>query len=132
MEPIPLASASVRASASPEAAILDLYASGESATWAQGAADIGSFERMRLASQTAQFGQLVWSKRYFDHEATRTKYREIIQNIKNGDFAKEWHTEKQAGAPRLKSAWKDNRTHPMIVDEDRLYQTLGRRSGKDS
>lgn len=117
----------VEAGCSAEAVLLDLYASGESVEWAQGAVDLGAFERMRLASHTAQFGHLVWSKRYFDDEGTRRHLREVIQNIKNGSFAKEWRAEQEAGLPRLNQVWQENRAHSMMQAEHRLYQILGRR-----
>jgi len=56
----------VEAGCSPEAVMLDLYASGESVKFAEYGRDLGAFERMKRASQTAQFGHLVWSKKYFD------------------------------------------------------------------
>lgn len=121
----------VESGCSPEAVMLDLYASGESVTWAQGAVDLGAFERMKLASQTAQFGHLVWSQQFFDKEGTMKRYREMIDKIKSGEFARTWHGEKTRNAPQLDEIWKDNRAHEMMAAEDRLYQILGRRP-KDS
>ena len=43
----------VEAGCSPEAVLLDLYASGESVKWAEYGRDLGAFERMKRASQTA-------------------------------------------------------------------------------
>jgi ketol-acid reductoisomerase len=117
----------VEAGCSPEAVILDLYASGESVEWAQGAVDMGAFERMKLASHTAQFGHLVWSQSYFNAEETRRHLRVVIENIKNGNFAKEWYAEQAAGLPRLKRVWQRNSEHSMLEAEHRLYQILGRR-----
>jgi ketol-acid reductoisomerase len=117
----------VEAGCSPEAVILDMYASGESAVWAQAAMELGAFERMRLASHTAQFGHMVWCRRYFDDDEMRRHLRDVIKNIKDGSFAQEWHDEQQAGLPRLKRAWQQNREHPMMEAEDRLYRLLGRR-----
>ena len=65
----------VEAGCTPEAIMLDLYASGESVKWAEYGRDLGSFERMKRASQTARFGHLVWSKQYFDRDAALNEMR---------------------------------------------------------
>ncbi len=117
----------VEAGYSPEAVLLDLYASGESAVWAQAAADLGAFERMRLASHTAQFGHLVWAQRHFDPEVTRVRLRKMIQDIKSGAFTREWTEEQRTGLVRMHQAWAHNRAHPMMEEEERLYRILGRR-----
>jgi len=116
----------IEAGYSPEAVILDLYASGEGVEWAQGAVDLGHLERMKLASQTAQFGHQVWAQKYFDAEATREHYREMLEYVRNGDFAQDWYAEQQAGLPRLKRVWQMNREHPLVQAERELYRTLGR------
>ncbi|TMI82469.1 MAG: ketol-acid reductoisomerase [Bacillati bacterium ANGP1] len=117
----------VEAGYSPEAILLDLYASGESAVWAQAAADLGSFDRMKLASHTAQFGHLVWAQRQFDPERTRERLRTMIQDIKSGIFTREWTEEQRTGLVRLQQVWAQNRAHPMMEAEERLYRILGRR-----
>lgn len=116
----------VEAGYSPEAILLDLYASGEGIEWAKGAVDLGLFERMKLASPTAQFGHQVWALKYFDAEGTRERMREILEHIRNGDFAREWHAEEAAGFPRLKRVWQMNREHPISREERNLYKILGR------
>jgi ketol-acid reductoisomerase len=121
----------VEAGCSPEAVILDLYASGESIKWAEYGRDLGAFERMKRASQTAQFGHLVWSQRYFDREAALEGSRKIIADIKNGSFYKALKAQKRANLSQVDETKAENSRHSMIEREDRLYQILGRRPKVD-
>jgi ketol-acid reductoisomerase len=121
----------VEAGCSPEAIILDLYASGESIKWAEYGRDLGAFERMKRASQTAQFGHLVWAQRYFDREAALDGARKIIGDIKNGAFYEALKAQKQANLRQVDEVKASNSGHEMLKREDRLYQILGRRPKQD-
>ena len=58
--------------------------------------------------------------------------REIITNIRNGTFAKEWMLEQQAGFPTWRRIRRENLRHPVIRKERELYRRLGRISeGED-
>ena len=121
----------VEAGCSPEAIILDLYASGESIKWAEYGRDLGAFERMKRASQTAQFGHLVWSQRYFDREAALEGARKIIGDIKDGSFYQALKAQKQANLRQVDEVKAVNGEHEMLKREDGLYQLLGRRPKQD-
>jgi ketol-acid reductoisomerase len=119
----------VEAGCSPEAVMLDLWASGESVKWAEYGRDLGAFERMKRASQTAQFGHLVWSKQYFDRNAALNEMRGMIGKIKDGSFYKALKAQKQANLKQVEEVMAENNTHEMIKREHVLYQILGRRPG---
>ena len=118
----------VEAGCSPEAVMLDLYASGESVKFAEYGRDLGAFERMKRASQTAQFGHLVWSKKYFDEEKTMEGMREMLTNIKDGSFIKALKEERTKNSRQVDEVWKDNNEHELVKREHELYKLLGRRS----
>lgn len=118
----------VEAGCSPEAVMLDLYASGESIKWAEYGRDLGAFERMKRASQTAQFGHLVWSRQYFDADATRDGMRQMIGNIKDGSFYKALKAQKRKNLSEVENTKAENAKHEMLVREDALYRLLGRRT----
>jgi ketol-acid reductoisomerase len=118
----------VEAGCSPEAVMLDLYASGESVKFAEYGRDLGAFERMKRASQTAQFGHLVWAKQYFDHDKTMENMRKMIGNIKNGSFINALKAERGKNRRQVEEVWEDNNEHELIKREHKLYQLLGRRS----
>ncbi len=117
----------VEAGCSPEAVMLDLYASGEGVKWAEYGRDLGAFERMKRASQTAQFGHLVWSKQYFDRDATLEGMRKMLSNIKDGSFYRALKAQKQANLRAVDEVMAENDAHEMMRREHRLYQLLGRR-----
>ena len=118
----------VEAGCSPEAVMLDLYASGESVKFAEYGRDLGAFERMKRASQTAQFGHLVWAKRYFNHDETLGNMREMIANIKNGSFIDALKAERTKNRRQVEDVWQDNNSHQLVKNEHELYQLLGRRA----
>ena len=121
----------VEAGCSPEAIILDLYASGESIKWAEYGRDLGAFERMKRASQTAQFGHLVWAQQYFDREAALEGARKVIGNIKDGSFYKALKAQKRANLNQVEDTKATNSAHEMMKREDGLYRLLGRRPKQD-
>ncbi len=118
----------VEAGCSPEAVMLDLYASGESVKFAEYGRDLGAFERMKRASSTAQFGHLVWAKQYFDEERTLEGMREILARIKDGSFIEALKAEKKRNQKAVNEVWKENNAHDLVQREHDLYKLLGRRS----
>jgi ketol-acid reductoisomerase len=110
---------------SPEAAILELYASGELAEIANAMAEIGLFEQMILHSRTSQYGQFTRMTKYYE------KIKEIVKSeanqIWNGEFAKEWSLDQLLGYPVLNRLWKIVRNSKLAKSEDKLYKVLGRR-----
>ena len=118
----------VEAGCSPEAVMLDLYASGESVKFAEYGRDLGAFERMKRASATAQFGHLVWSQRYFDEEKTLQGMRAMLAAIRDGSFIRALKAEKTRGRKLVDEAWRANNAHDMVKREHALYRLLGRRA----
>ena len=117
----------VEAGCSPEAVMLDLYASGEGVKFAEYGRDLGAFERMHRTSNTAQFGHLVWAKKYFDEEKTLAGMREMIANIKDGSFIRALKAERDKNQKAIDQTWAENNAEEMIKKEHELYQLLGRR-----
>ena len=111
----------------PEAVLLEMYASGEGVSWAQAAVDLGFWHRLKLGSHTAQYGLEIVGRRYFDEQGTKQAVRKRVEYISSGEFAKEWMLERAAGMPMVKRMRERNLAHPMIEIEDRLYKALGRR-----
>lgn len=117
----------VEAGCSPEVAMLEFYASGEIIETARAYRDIGLFDQLTLHSRTSQYGQEVTSRLPADEEAqVRQKLHGIIDNIRDGTFAKDWMLEQQAGSPVFKRVRKANMNHPMRLAERALYKILGR------
>ena len=115
----------VEAGASPEAALLEFWASGEEMELARVHMTHGLFHQLTLHSQTSQYGQEVTSRLTpEDEEAERNRLRRLIHNIKDGTFARDWALEQQAGAPVWHRVRQANMSHPMIAEEERLLRIL--------
>ena len=63
-------------------------------------------------SETAKYGDFVSGPRVVD-ESTRQRMREVLEDIQNGNFARDWILENQAGLPRYKAMLKKDLTHPI-------------------
>jgi ketol-acid reductoisomerase len=116
----------VEAGASPEAAMLEFWASGEEMELARVHMTHGIFHQLKLHSQTSHYGQEVTSRLSDEEEeAERRRLRRIIARIKDGTFAKEWSLEQLAGYPVWKRVQAENMSHPLIAEEERLLKKLG-------
>lgn len=116
----------VEAGASPEAALLEFWASGEEMELARVHMTHGLFHQLLLHSQVSQYGQEVTSRLSpEDEERERGRLRQIITHIKDGSFARDWALEQQAGMPVWRRVRFENHSHPMIKEEERLLSALG-------
>lgn len=116
----------VDAGASPEAALLEFWASGEEMELARVHMTHGLFHQLKLHSQTSQYGQEVTARLSpEEEEMERKRLHRVIANIKDGTFAKEWALEQQAGFPVWHRVHRENMSHPMIAEEERLLRALG-------
>ncbi len=117
----------VEAGCSPEAAMLEFYASGEGIETARAYRDIGLWDQITLHSRTSQYGQEVTSRLSpEDEETERARLRAIISHIRDGSFAREWTAEQQAGFPEFNRVRDLNMAHEMRAAERKLYKVLGR------
>ncbi|MBK0328040.1 ketol-acid reductoisomerase [Rhodobacteraceae bacterium F11138] len=115
------------AGCSPEAAMLEMYASGEVREIGQYYVDHGLFGQLKLHSRTSEYGQLVYARGKPEHEeAHKDHLRGIVARIRDGSFAKEW-TEVQAnGMSAMKAAQEEIANDPIMIEERKLYERLGR------
>ena len=117
----------VEAGCSPEAAILEFYASGEGIETAKAYRDIALWDQITLHSRTSQYGQEVTSRISAEEEETeRARLRAIISHIQDGSFAREWTSEQRAGFPEFNRVRALNMAHEMRAAERKLYKVLGR------
>lgn len=110
---------------SPEAAILEMYASGELAEIADSMKNIGLFRQLRTHSHTSQYGQLTRGQEYIG-EATKELMRKNAGKILDGTFAREWTNEQQTGQVVLNRTMQEAKSHPMEAAEHKLYKILQR------
>jgi ketol-acid reductoisomerase len=73
----------------------------------------GGISSMRNSiSNTARFGDLTRGPRVVD-EGTRAEMEEILREIQDGEFAREWILENQAGRPVFNALSRQGEEHPI-------------------
>jgi putative sterol carrier protein len=108
----------------PEAVLLELYMSGEFAYTLAKIAELGLVEQGSLHSTTSQYGSMSRGMRFILPQL-RTKMREGLEEIRSGQFAREWAAEQAAGAPTLETLKEAARSLPLHQLEQELRQALG-------
>jgi ketol-acid reductoisomerase len=86
----------------PEAAIMDLYISGEFTDYLSSASKHGLLHALKLSSLTGQYG--IFSRLERFKELKLERLMEVtLDEIRDGDFSKEWAREYEDGYPRLRN-----------------------------
>ena len=109
---------------SPEAAILELYASEELAEGAKAMAEEGLVEQLKYHSRTSQYGQLTRIQRYY--QLIKDIIKKEAEEIWSGQFAREFTQEKMSGSIVLNRLLKIYKQSKLVEAERRLYKALGR------
>ncbi len=75
----------------------------------------GGLKKMHeFISETAAYGDLVSGPRVVDQHA-RQKMQEILDDIRDGTFARKWIAENKAGQPEFKRMMHEDLEHPIEV-----------------
>lgn len=109
---------------SPEAAILELYASEELAEGMRAAAREGLIEQLKYHSRTSQYGQLTRIQRYY--HLVKEIVRREAEEIWSGQFAREFAEEKRSGMVVLNRLLKIHKRSRLVEAERSLLKALGR------
>ncbi len=84
----------------------------------------GGIANMRYSiSNTAEYGDLTRGPRVITEE-TKKEMKRILTEIQNGEFAREFILENQAGAPTLKAKRRLGREHPIEQVGERLREMM--------
>ena len=84
----------------------------------------GGIANMRYSiSNTAEYGDLTRGPRIIT-EQTKIEMKKILQEIQNGEFAREFILENQAGAATLKAKRRIGQEHPIEVVGERLRSMM--------
>jgi ketol-acid reductoisomerase len=85
----------------------------------------GGIAGMRYSiSETAKYGDITRGKRIITDE-TRKEMKKILKEIQNGEFAREWILENQAGRPMYNAILKQEAEHPIEVVGKKLRSMMG-------
>ena len=115
----------VEAGFPPEAALLELYLSGELSYSLEKAAELGMVAQWELHSHTSQYGSMTRSARFADLDL-KERMKAILEEIRSGAFAREWQAEQAAGLPVFKAAKEMMKHHPMVEWEAQAKKTFRR------
>ena len=78
----------------PEAVLLELYLSGELAYSFGKIREVGMLKQMEFHSQTSQYGSITRGARFAGFAPPiKDKMKEVLEEIRSGEFAKEWSTD---------------------------------------
>jgi ketol-acid reductoisomerase len=108
-----------------EAVFTELYLSGETADYLRQASLYGLNRVLRMNSLTAQYGTLTRYDRFNDLRLERMMER-TLDEIRSGDFAREWAGEYAANYPRLRAQHKLRQSLPLWDLEQQTLDLLGR------
>lgn len=107
----------------PEAAMMDLYVSGELNDYITRAAQGGLLQALRLSSLTGQFG--IFSRLERFNELKLERLMEVtLDEIRTGQFSKEWAREYEAGYPRLRKLLKQQEGMDLWELEQQTIEML--------
>jgi ketol-acid reductoisomerase len=84
-----------------EAVMMDLYISGEVSDYLQWASEMGLLHALRRNSLTGQFGTFSRLERFNDLKLERLM-EVTLDDIRQGNFSREWEREYNDGYPRLR------------------------------
>lgn len=116
----------VDAGCSPESVLLEIYASGENIAVANAIVEKGLLEQLKFHSNTSQYGQQTRGPRLVSEE-TKNVLHQMINDIQDGSFCKEWTKVQEDGMREFDEVWANSRKMQIFQEEDKLYKLLGRR-----
>ena len=85
--------------------------------------DIGLWDQLRLHSRTSQYGQLTRGQAASGEEVRR-RFRDIVDQIRDGSFAREWALEQKAGFPVMQRLMEMAIDHESVKAEKRLFSIM--------
>jgi ketol-acid reductoisomerase len=92
----------------------------------------GMAKMHQFVSDTAKYGDLSRGPRIID-EHTRERMREVLGEIRDGTFAREWQAEHEAGLPHYKALLSADLNHPIEkVGRDLRARMSWLKSGKQA
>ncbi len=109
----------------PEAALADLYISGEFTDYMHRAANIGLLHTLHLTSLTAQYGAVSRQDRFNDLKLERLM-EVTLEEIRDGSFAQEWSKEYADGYPRLRKQLRSQEAMDLWEMEQQALDFLRR------
>jgi len=99
-----------------EAVMMEIILSGEFAYSMDKIRELGFFKQMELHSNTSQYGSLTRSIRFlelFANSGLADSMKAVIEEIRSGNFAKEWEAEQKGGLSQFNQLRELRHLHPI-------------------
>jgi len=115
-----------------EAVMLELYMSGEFAYTLGKMVEVGMIDQMNFHSHTSQYGSMTRGARFMDLPV-KDKMKEVLEEIRSGDFAREWREELESGMEKFNNLVKFRKMHPVNRWEEKTrqaFRSLARKQAK--
>jgi ketol-acid reductoisomerase len=113
----------VEAGYDPDVVLLELYASGEMVEVMRSVVQHGLLDSLKFHSPTSQYGQMSRARRLVP-EAAKENLRGILQEIRDGTFAREWTAEGKAGYQNMERLRANFSENFMFTVEKRVHKAL--------
>jgi ketol-acid reductoisomerase len=107
----------------PITVVFNLYASGEAIEESRLRAQEGLIDQLSNHSQTSQYGQLTRGMELHNEE-TRQRYEEVLEEIRTGEFAKEWTLEQVSDFSKKERLWEEIEEHRITEVEETVHEEL--------
>lgn len=116
----------VEAGLPPETMVLEMYMSGEMELVWRGFREQGFFRSATVHGPTAQFGGMIWTMQLMGTEIG-AKFRQALEEIQSGEFARQFQADREAGYPTLSIAQAMiEEDSPIAQAEAQVREMLGR------
>ena len=116
----------------PEATLMELYASGEIGELFMRAANIGIYRVwQKHASPTCQFGISRSLEKVLPAESTKEKIREVIAGLRDGSFVNALSEEANSNYLSLKEYNANNENALIMLTQDKLKSIINYRSSSE-
>lgn len=113
----------VEAGYPPEAALVEIYMSGELSFTMKKIAEMGTFQQLSLHSPASQYGSMSRSLRYVNPNL-RDQMKETLEEIKDGSFAKEFIEEYESGMETLRDMKEMAQEMPIVYLDEQVRHRL--------
>jgi ketol-acid reductoisomerase len=111
-----------------EAVFSDLYMSNEFTDYVRTAAQNGLMQTLQMTSLTSQYGLLSRLERFNDPKLERT-LEQTLDDIRRGNFARDWSKEYSDNYPRLRKLLKQHNEAELWDYEQQSLDQLKRNDG---
>ena len=73
-----------------------------------------------MVANTAEYGEYVSGPRILPYDETKARMKEVLTDIQNGKFVRDFMMENKVGQPMFKATRRNNDAHPIEAVGEKL------------